>query len=494
MRLSAADVLQSHSLEGVEPAEAPCPLANAPMSERSITPTAWLYLAVYLLTLLDAVFPMPIVAGAAAFGLMAFVVTQLPAIRMPQRIASALLIAGGVAAAWSRGGVQGALADLLAGAERALPFMVLFAAVMCLQVPALVSPSFRQLGERVVAQPPGRRFLMLAFAGHYLGAVLNLAGLQLVASLLDPEMRPRLRRRLTLAVLRGFSAAVMWSPFFVGMGVILTVVPGVSWLQLAPVGLVIGSGLVLLAWALDRATRGPRDPQSDPESDSQSKRGAVPAGNLARAALGVLAVFLALAVPVVALSEGAGLSIVIALGLTAPSLSVLWAGLLRRTGSADPAPVLASVTARLPGLRNEAALFLAATVFAVGVSHAVDADTLAGSLGLADWPPGLKLAALALMGTLLGGLGVHPVVLAILVGEVLGPAALGLSPLAVALLLAVVWGMGTQMSPFSATVMHVARLLDVSVFRVAWRWNAPYCLPAAALAGAAVAGVATLIG
>ena len=456
------------------------------MSERPIAPTAWLYLAVYLLTLVDALRPTPAVAATAAVGLMAFVALQLPAIRMPQRIASAVLIAAGLAAAWSRGGAPGALADLLAGAERALPFMVLFAAVMCLQVPALVSPSFRQLGERVVAQPPGRRFLMLAFAGHYMGAVLNLAGLQLVASLLDPGMRPTLRRRLTLAVLRGFSAAVMWSPFFVGMGVILTVVPGVSWLQLAPAGLLLGSGLVLLAWALDRATRGPRDPADAPP--------AAPEGDLGRSALGVLAVFLALAAPVVALSESARLSIVIALGLVAPTLSVGWAWLLRRQRAADPAPVLASVTGRLPNLRNEAALFLAATVFAVGVSHAIQPDALAGALGLTDWPAGLRAAALAVAGTLMGGLGVHPVVLAILAGEVLGPAALGLSPLATAMLLAVVWGMGTQMSPFSATVMHVSRMLDVSVFRVAWLWNAPYCLPAAALAGAAVAGVAELIG
>jgi hypothetical protein len=456
------------------------------MTEHRIAPTAWLYLGVYLLTLVDALYPTPVVAGVAGAGLMAFVVLQAPDIRTPQRVASAVLIAGGLAAAWSQGGAKGALADLLSGAERALAFMVLFAAVMCLQVPALTSPSFRQLGERVVAQPPGRRFLMLAFAGHYLGAVLNLAGLQLVASLLDPDMRPGLRRRLTIAVLRGFSAAVMWSPFFVGMGVILTVVPGVSWLQLAPAGLLIGSALVLGAWALDRATRGPRDPAGD--------RLPAPEGDLGRAVLGVLTVFLALAAPVVALSEGAGLSIVIALGLVAPVLSVLWAGLLRRRGAGDPAPVLASVTARLPGLRNEAALFLAATVFAVGVSHAVEPDALAGALGLADWPPALRAAALALAGTLLGGLGVHPVVTAILVGEVLGPAALGLSPLAVALLLAVVWGMGTQMSPFSATVMHTARMLDVSVFRVAWLWNAPYCLPAATLAGAAVAGVAALAG
>ncbi|MBK1699055.1 hypothetical protein [Rhodovibrio salinarum] len=456
------------------------------MLNRRIAPTAWLYLAVYLLTLVDALRPTPVVAGIAAVGLMTFVILQAPAIRMPQRIAAAVLITAGLAAAWSRDGSAGALADLMSGAERALPFMVLFAAVMCLQVPALASPSFRQLGERVVAQPPGRRFLMLAFAGHYLGAVLNLAGLQLVASLLDPDMRPRLRRRLTLAVVRGFSGAVMWSPFFVGMGVILTVVPDVSWLQLAPAGLAIGSGLVGLAWALDRTTRGPRDPRGD--------RPAPPEGKLGRGILGVLTIFATLTASVVALSEGAGLSIVISLGLIAPTLSIVWAALLRRTGAAEPAPVLSSVVTHLPGLRNEAALFLAATVFAVGVSHAVQPDAVAGSLGLADWPSALRAAVLAVTGTFLGGLGIHPVVLAILVGDVLGPAALGLSPLAVALLLAVIWGMGTQMSPFSATVMHVSRMLDVSVFRVAWLWNAPYCLPAAALAGTAVAGVAALLG
>jgi hypothetical protein len=77
---------------------------------------------------------------------------------------------------------------------------------------------------------------------------------------------------------------------------------------------------------------------------------------------------------------------------------------------------------------------------------------------------------------------------------VLGPAALGLAPLEAALLLTVIWGLGTQMSPFSATVMQVSRLLEVSVFRVAWVWNAPYCLPSAALAGLAAAGLGALAG
>jgi hypothetical protein len=441
---------------------------------------AALYLGVYLLTLADALVPQPWLAGAAAAGLAAFVLLELPRIRTGQRVAAAVLICGGLAAAAFDGGAAAVWRDLVEGLVRALPFMVLFAAVMCLQVPALASPAFRSLGARVVAQPPGRRYLMLALAGHYLGAVLNLAGLQLVASLLDPGMRAGLRRRLTIAVVRGFSSAVLWSPFFVGMGVILTVLPQVSWLDLGPLGLALGLGFVALAWALDRVlSRRGREAAPAPQAAAGD---GLPAG---RAAAGVAAVFLLLAVPVIGLSEAGGLSIVIALGLVAPAMAVAWGARLRR-GGVRTDPVLATVVGRLPGLRNEAVLFLAATVFAVGLADAVDAAQLGGLLAQPDWPPALRTAALALGGTLLGGLGVHPVVPAILVGEILTPQVLGLPPLAVALVLAIIWGMGTQMSPVSATNMQVARWLSVPVLRVAWGWNAPYCLPAAGLAGAVV--------
>jgi hypothetical protein len=259
------------------------------------------------------------------------------------------------------------------------------------------------------------------------------------------------------------------------------VLPQVSWLDLGPLGLALGLGFVALAWTLDRvlARRG-RAPS--PAPPAQAAGDGLPAS---RALGGVAAVFLLLAVPVIGLSEAGGLSIVTALGLIAPPLAVAWRARLQGAGvRADP--VLPTVVGRLPGLRNESLLFLSATVFAVGLADAVDAAQLGGLLGQGGWPPALRTAALALGGTLLGGLGVHPVVPAILVGEILTPEVLGLPPLAVALLLAIIWGMGTQMSPVSATNMQVARWLSVPVLRVAWIWNAPYCLPAAALAGAVV--------
>lgn len=464
-----------------------------------MAPAAAVYAGIYILTLIDAFVGADSVGVAAVCGLALFVVLEARHVHAMHGAAAALLGACGLAAAFWAGGLTASGHAAFEGFHRALPFLVLFAAVMTLQGPAMASPSFRAIGESVVRQPPGRRFLMLAFAGHYLGSVLNLAGLQLVTSLFGADMDTPLRQRLTIAVLRGFSTAVLWSPFFVGMGVILTVVPEASWLTVAPAGLPLGAALIALAWVYDRAIRRPRaaTPTSAAAGASEHAAAHTPAGpdgGWLRPARGAAAVFLALAVPVIALSEGGGVSIVIALGLVAPPLALAWQARLKASGVTQtrPAGVLRDVIVRLPDLRNEAVLFLGATLFGVGLSGAVDADALA-RLGAGDhvalWA---KVPLLATAGTLVAGLGVHPVVIAIVAGAVLPPEVLGMSPSAIALLLAVIWGLGTQMSPFSATVMQVARQLDVSVFRVAWLWNAPFCLPAAALAGLAVAGAGGL--
>jgi hypothetical protein len=417
-----------------------------------------------------------------------------------QRGAEAIIEVAARAAAWWGSGGETRAGAAFEGFHRALPFLVLCAAVMTLQAPAMASPAFRAIGESVVRQPPGRRYLMLAFAGHYLGAVLNLAGLQLVASLLDPGMATPLRRRLTIAVLRGFSAAVLWSPFFVGMGVILTVVPGASWRAVGPAGLPLGAGLIALAWLFDRATRRPSPAAralAGANAASTDNARAKPTGTTSgwlHPALGAATVFLALAIPIVMLSEIGGVSIVIALGLIAPPLALVWQGRLRATGftRTRPSTVLHDIIGRLPDLRNEAVLFLGATLFGVGLAGAIDAGTLAHLGEAGHLSPWAKAPLFVVAGTLLAGLGVHPVVTAIVAGAVLPPDMMGLSAPAIALLLAVIWALGTQMSPFSATVMQVARLLEVSVFRVAWLWNAPFCLPAATPAGLAVAGLARL--
>ncbi len=377
------------------------------------------------------------------------------------------------------------LALLVEAGARTLPFLVLFLAVLCLQGPALASPTLRAIGGFVAAQPPGRRFAGMALAGHLLGAVLNVAGLLLVLSLRDPKLAPRDQMRLTAGAMRGFGAAATWSPLFVAMSVVLAALPNLSWLEIAWRSGLVAAAILLFAWIWNRIERG---------RGGGGAVGTPPArlapGTLARAALILAALF----VPVIWLFEAYRLAIPIALGLVAPALAGLWQARQAPAGKRGTAAARRGreVFRGLPGLRNEALLFFAANTFGLGLSAALDPVLLAR---LSEVLPGagLSIPILIMAGLVVAGLGVHPIVIVVAVGTVLSPELLHLSDMETALALLVVWGMGAIMSPFSGTVLQVARLTNCSPFRVAWVWNARFSLAIGVPVSAVVYAVARLL-
>ncbi len=377
------------------------------------------------------------------------------------------------------------LALLVEAGARTLPFLVLFLAVLCLQGPALASPTLRAIGGFVAAQPPGRRFAGMALAGHLLGAVLNVAGLLLVLSLRDPKLAPRDQMRLTAGAMRGFGAAATWSPLFVAMSVVLAALPNLSWLEIAWRSGLVAAAILLFAWIWNRIERG---------RGGGGAVGTPPArlapGTLARAALILAALF----VPVIWLFEAYRLAIPIALGLVAPAMAGLWQARQAPAGKRGTAAARRGreVFRGLPGLRNEALLFFAANTFGLGLSAALDPVLLAR---LSEVLPGagLSIPILIMAGLVVAGLGVHPIVIVVAVGTVLSPELLHLSEMETALALLVVWGMGAIMSPFSGTVLQVARLTNCSPFRVAWVWNARFSLAIGLPVSAVVYAVARLL-
>jgi hypothetical protein len=378
---------------------------------------------------------------------------------------------------------------LVEAGARTLPFLVLFLAVLCLQGPALASPTLRAIGGFVAAQPPGRRFAGMALAGHLLGAVLNVAGLLLVLSLRDPQLAPRDRVRLTAGAMRGFGAAAAWSPLFVAMSVVLAALPSLSWLEIAWRSSVIAVTILLLAWVWNRIERG----RSGAGAGGEAAPGPPPQlapGTWARAVSILAALFL----PVIWLFEVHDLSIPIALGLVAPVMAGLWQASQAPSGARGAAVAgrAREVFHGLPGLRNEALLFFAANAFGLGLSAALDPALLAQLSGVLPGA-GLSIPILIMAGLLIAGLGVHPIVIVVAVGTVLSPEHLHLTDMEAALSLLVIWGMGAIMSPFSGTVLQVARLSNCSPFRVAWVWNARFCLAIGLPVSAVVYAVARLL-
>lgn len=422
------------------------------------------YGVLYVGAVAAALLELPALTAAASAGLAVFLVLEAARVPRSQLALAGLLAAIGLALGAMAG--QGGR-TLTLGLERTLPLMVLFAAVAFLNRPALASPSFRKVGESMVRQPPGRRFLMVSLAGSAIGAVLNLAGLYLVLSLLGRQDDPRLERRLTMAAMRGFSAAASWSPFFVAMAVVLVVLPDLRWPQVAPAGISVAFVLLAVAYGLDRLTRRPR-----PAKRAAPPR--IPGPALA----GTLLVFALLALPVLLLSELGDIGIPFAIGAVAPVVALGWQAVLagRRGAGAEGWTLLREHAARLPALRGEGFVFTGANLLGAGVAAALDPAQVSQVLAALSLGPDLGLVLLLSALTLLGAVGVHPVVLVVVAGQVVAPEALGVPAWLMGATLLAGWSLGTAMSPFSGTVMQVARFLKRSPWQVAWRWNAPYVL------------------
>ena len=75
--------------------------------------------------------------------------------------------------------------------------------------------------------------------------------------------------------------------------------------------------------------------------------------------------------------------------------------------------------------------------------------------------------------TIAGAAGFHPVIVAILVGEVMPPEVIGMPPEILAMAMLGVWGTSTMISPFSATTLFMSRVVNTPSHVIAWKWDIP---------------------
>lgn len=446
--------------------------------------TSWfsslLYLAVYVLALADALFHLPSMRTAAVVVLGLFIVLEIGRTARTPLLVGGLLTAAGVGIGFS----QGAAADVLTnGLARTLPFLLLFGSVAWLQVAAAESPTLRATRDTVMSQPPGRRYLILSVAAHGLGSVFNLAGISLLAAMVGQQKDRILRMRLSRAMVHGFGSSAAWSPLFVGAAVILAVLPEVRWIEIAPFGMGLATVFIALTWSMDRLAN-PRK--------VAGAQAVLPVPFPAWARRRLVVIVAALFVAVISLVEAGGFTIPIAIGLIAPAYALLWRA-SRATNVVNAIHVAGQMSSRivksLSTLRGEAILFSGANIFGTGISAAVGPDDARRVIESVHLTPEAGLMLLAVGIVVCGAVGLHPVILIVLVGHVIPPSVLGVEPQTLAVLLMASWGLSTNISPISATSLFMARVTGESVFRVAWQWNAPFCLIAAAIVGIAAIAI-----
>jgi hypothetical protein len=142
----------------------------------------------------------------------------------------------------------------------------------------------------------------------------------------------------------------------------------------------------------------------------------------------------------------------------------------------------------LETLRTETLMFSAANVFTASIAQVVPSDRAAAALARLGLGPDGLIVLLSLGLVMASALGLHPVIVVMLIGQILPPESFGLPVSLLALLLMALWGMGTNASPFSATNIIMGRAVGMGHWAIAWRWNLPF-----SLGGAAVIALACIL-
>ena len=399
------------------------------------------------------------------------------------RMAKGLLCAAGVLtllALW-RSPTPGQL--LFEASGRFAFFATFVVALSMLRLPAYRSRLVRRCGQSMLLQPPSRRYPILSLGSALFGIILNIGVLNLFAAMIEKSntlsaaqgrawVREARQRRMMLALLRGFSLAPLISPMGIGVAVVLSSLPQITWPQLAPYILGAAALIFMAGWAVDYFT-GPHPPAN--------KTYVTPS-------LRPLAQFSVLLIGIVALVFSIAwlleLRLPIAALLGAPTGALLWlAWQRRRLGYGGLPAAITAVHRQLPWLLSPSANEIVVLGAAGYLGHVcvglVDTQQLAPLLAVLD-PLGTLNAVLAMLMVVgLAQIGVNPIVtVTLLVGLLPTLGIEGLTPELIGASLMVGWALALMSSPMTASMLILSRFTGVTATRIGYRWNGRFLVAA----------------
>lgn len=368
---------------------------------------------------------------------------------------------------------------LLTATDRALFLSALLCMFAFLRETAGRSKDVVKAGAFLTGQPPGRRYVALCFGGHLFGTLVNLGGLAL---LLDMAVRANrannggfpadiqeLRlKRMTLAIVRGFTLVTFWSPLGFAVNSLLLAMPGLDYTFLGSLGLALTVPVSALGWLFDRmlVPKGFRSSAPAPE----------PAMGAVLRLVGHVALLGGL---VIGLYTFGVLAFQQSLLVAVPIYTLVWLAALR-TGTGTRMSVATGIAATvhaLPRAASEIGAFAAAGLLSVLLLLILPVEKVQRLLTGLALPPATIAALLGIMVFVLGLVGVNPIIGASVLGSLVSHLNIeGLSAAGAAFAMLSAWSGLLGSSPFITTVVYAGAIIGRSPVTVGLRWNGAYAL------------------
>lgn len=330
----------------------------------------------------------------------------------------------------------------------------LMLAVMLLSNVLARTEDLQQISVSLFGGKPLARYLSLAFGTSLVSVPLNFGSVAVVGSLVGERIRrngdSESTRNATRAVLRGFGVAPMFSPLSISVVLTLTLLPQVSLLSLLLLAVPFSVLMVLagLHWR-------------EPEPLQSTERSVNRAGAGSWLRFGGL--ILAICVGVLWLSHRFGLSYAHAVALSCLAAVLLYRilGWLKREN-----PPLASMA----NVSNELAI-VGGSAFIGAVLSGVVLGQISGQPELPVWLWALLAAGVPWVFFAAGLAGMNPIIIATLIGGILGSLWPGAAQLGLAIGMVTGWGITAFGTPFAANALIMERLTGYRTRDASFRWS-----------------------
>jgi hypothetical protein len=439
---------------------------------------------VLVTSLLRALELIDLLAIAGYVALVLYVLAEWPGLSRASRI---LLWAAMACVALLPVFVPEPLPVLLKAFERAAYYATFMTALSFLREAAASSRLVHRCGYLIINQPPAKRYLTLSTGSALFGIILNIGSINLLGVMTarsntlraaggNPDVQAARKRRMTLALLRGFALTPLVSPFSITLVVVLSSLPGLQWYEVLPLGYLVSALLLGFGWWVDRKTAPRHLSALVPALDRR--------GNLFP-----LLQFLALVLAIVGVAIGLELALriplVLAILLTAPPMGLLWVAVQYKRLGPRRAMMHAlgrfrrQTTVLFPSLRAEVAILGGAGFLGVLLAGMLPMDMMAEAFAAMRLTgPAVAIALVAIV-ALASQIGLNPIVTVTLLASALpDPQALGLSPALLGLAFMAGWGLAVNSSPMTASVLLLSRLAGTEPATLGYRWNGAFTLGA----------------
>lgn len=392
--------------------------------------------------------------------LLAFLGSALKADRFPRGLGIVMMTAG-VIIEWRKGtGAEG----VSEGIFLILPLLSLITLAPLLSIPLRLGGYFESIAIllRNLLHEPKKLYAGITGTLFLLSPILSLGSVRIINEFLEELELPSAMSAKSYLV--GFSTAVLWSPYFASVSLVLHYM-NVSFkdyilygIGLSILSLLVGN-LLFAIWV-----------KRHPVKESLSAK--VPLLKTHRNQLVKLVVFVVLLMGSCLLIESIShWSMIVIVCLVSIFVPLLF-GIFSADKKQIIPPLVDFRDRTVPMMNNEIMLFMSAGMLAFAMKGTSVANGISSILtGLAH--QSFLLFALAVMVLVLSVtyIGIHQIAAVGALAMQLNPAELGMSNLGLAMLLLLTWSISTALSPFSGLNLMVSRFAGISGVQVGLRAN-----------------------